>query len=350
MVESLGLYANPHAQHAAGQAALSLLENSRTQALTRLEAASGKLLFTSGATESNNLAIQGLAQNFHPMRSEIILFSHEHPALLAVAKKMTRYGATVTLLPPTRQGGLDYPALKRAVSAKTALIAVSHIHSELGTVADLSVIGAIAQNKGAWLHVDAAQTLGKLPISLNVWSKAGVNSVTFSAHKAYGPKGIGALYCFDEALPLKAIAFGGDQEAGLRPGTTPAYLAAAFAETVAFAQVFAKEPYLAEVSGALIQGLGAYGWKRYGEGVQVPHILFWDTGLSPEATSEAIAYLQASRGAACRGLKTLEERSILSAMQVPLAQQAQAIRISLGWGLEIGAISEALEYVRNRFY
>ncbi|QBG46670.1 cysteine desulfurase [Verrucomicrobia bacterium S94] len=223
-------WANPHALHRPGMRAEQLLEQARVQVLSLLGAENGfRCIFTSGATESNNMAIRGAANRFKSRGRHLITSAVEHPSVLTVFQSLESEGFEVTLLPVLDNGTVDPEELKAALRPDTTLISLMHVNNEVGAINDLPTLGKlIKENSNAVFHVDAAQSVGKLPVDL---SKLRVDMLTFSAHKFYGLKGSGALI-FPEKMVFKPLLYGGGQEFGLRSGTADPARAAALAKAL----------------------------------------------------------------------------------------------------------------------
>ncbi|UVK81012.1 aminotransferase class V-fold PLP-dependent enzyme [Pseudomonas sichuanensis] len=210
-------FGNPASSgHSFGQAAREVVEQARRQVAERVGAQPDDLVWTSGATESNNLALKGVAQSY-PQPGHLITSQLEHKAVLDTAAELERQGWAVTRLAPDAQGLIQPDAVQAALRADTRLVSLMAVNNELGTLTDFAAIGARVREHGALLHVDAAQAVGKVLIDL---ASQAVDLMSFSAHKVYGPKGIGALYVGPRARNgLRAQMHGGGHERGLRSGT-----------------------------------------------------------------------------------------------------------------------------------
>ena len=225
-------FANPASvQHVPGQEAAAAVETARAQIAHVLGAGTDEIVFTSGATEANNLAILGAARFYQRKGRHLITMSTEHKAVLDSFKQLEKEGFDVTYLPPLPSGLLDMKSLETALRSDTILVSVMHVNNEIGVIQDIAGIATLLENKGIIFHVDAAQSAGRLPIDLSILP---VHLMSFSAHKNYGPKGIGALYIRQKPrIRIEAISFGGGQERGLRAGTLPTHqivgMGAAFA-------------------------------------------------------------------------------------------------------------------------
>lgn len=214
-------FGNPASSgHAYGQAAREVVEQARRQVAERVGARADDIVWTSGATESNNLALKGIAQGMI-QPGHLITSQLEHKAVLDTVNELERQGWAITRLAPDASGLIQPYAVQAALRADTRLVSLMAVNNELGTVTDFAAIGERVRAHGALLHVDAAQAVGKLAIDLQAMA---VDLMSFSAHKVYGPKGIGALYVGPRARErMRAQIHGGGHEQGLRSGTLPTH-------------------------------------------------------------------------------------------------------------------------------
>jgi cysteine desulfurase len=223
------MYGNPHsADHAFGWNADAAVETARGQVAALIGADVDEIVFTSGATEANNLAVLGIARASPPARRRIVVSAIEHKCVLAAARAATEEGFEVITVPVGADGIVDPRAVAAVVDERVALVSVMAVNNEIGTVQPLSEIAALCAAVGAIFHTDAAQALNALPIDVTT---LGADLLSLSAHKAYGPKGMGALYVRRGMLVRpKPIIHGGGQEGGLRSGTLPTPLCVGFGE------------------------------------------------------------------------------------------------------------------------
>ena len=208
-------YGNASSLHSFGLEAKEALEAAREKVAGLLGASPEEIIFTSGGTESDNLALKGIAHRNQEKGKHIITTSVEHPAILETCRKLEKEGFEVTYLPVTSSGLIDLAALESAIRKDTILISVMHANNEVGTIQPLEEIGKIAKKSDIYLHTDAVQSVGKIPTDVN---DMGVDLLSLSAHKLYGPKGVGALY-IRKGTRLESIIQGGGHERGLRSGT-----------------------------------------------------------------------------------------------------------------------------------
>lgn len=221
---------NPHStEHAFGWAADEAIETARGQVAATVGADADEIIFTSGATEANNMAVLGIARAAPPGRNKIVVSAVEHKSVLAAARALSEDGFELTTVPVGNDGVVDFEQLSSAVDERTALVSVMAVNNEIGTVQPVVKIADLCRAVGAVFHTDAAQGLAFLPIDA---TEIGADLISLSAHKAYGPKGIGALYVRRDLTPRpRPIMFGGGQEGGLRPGTLPVPLCVGFGTT-----------------------------------------------------------------------------------------------------------------------
>ena len=212
-------YGNPSSSvHEAGRAAAVAVEEARERVAELIGARRGEVVFTSGATEGNNLALFGLARGSGEGRRRVVTTSVEHKAVLGPCRELERQGFDVVVLPVNGEGTVDLGAAEEAIDDDTLLVSVQAANNEVGTIQPVAQMARLARNRGALVHCDAAQAVGKIPVDVDDWD---VDLLSISAHKLYGPKGVGALYVRGGpyALPISPLVVGGGQEKGLRAGT-----------------------------------------------------------------------------------------------------------------------------------
>jgi cysteine desulfurase len=204
--------------HSFGWTAEEAVENARAQVAKLINASPKEIIFTSGATESDNLAIKGVAEMYREKGNHIITQVTEHKAVLDTCKRLEKNGYQVTYLPVQRDGQVSLDELRKAITPKTILISIMYANNEIGVVQPIAEIGKIAKEKGILFHVDGVQAVGKIPVDVQ---KDGIDLLAISAHKIYGPKGVGALYVRrkNPRVQLAAIIDGGGHERGMRSGT-----------------------------------------------------------------------------------------------------------------------------------
>ena len=323
-------FGNPSSGHWAGRPPKAALEKARAQVARLLGASPEEIVFTSGGSEANNLALKGSFFAQRDRGNHIITQLTEHPAILRPLAFLERLGAEVSYLPVDDAGRVDPTAVRRAITPRTILITIMHANNETGTLQAIEDIGAIAREHAIHFHTDAAQSVGKIP---TIVERLGVDLLSVAGHKLYAPKGIGALY-IRGGVTLEPLIHGADHERGQRAGTESALLAAALGT--------ACEVALAWVGKPSIQGLRDHFWDRlraaFGGRVvlnghprhRLPNTL--NVSFVGEVGAEVLARMPdiaASTGSACHaGQVTLSP--VLAAMGVPPDVGAGAIRFSLG--------------------
>ncbi len=222
-------FGNASSVHSFGREARAILEESREQIARFIGARSEEIFFTSGGTESNNYAIQGVPKAVVLTgKNQVITTAVEHHSVLHPIEQLGRAGFTATILPVDGSGLVDPDDVRKSITDKTCLISVMHANNEVGTIEPVETIGIIAKEHGIPFHSDAVQTLGKIPIHVD---ELNVDLLSFSAHKLYGPKGMGALY-IRRGTRIESLIHGGGQESNRRAGTENVPLAAGFAKAV----------------------------------------------------------------------------------------------------------------------
>ena len=321
-------YGNPSSLHSLGAEAFRELETSRRAVARLIGARPEELTFTSGGTEANNLAVLGAAASRRREGRRVVTTAMEHASVAAACDELERQGFEVIRLAPGRGGLVDADQVERACDSGTVLVSVMLVNNETGALFPLKEIAAAVRRKAprALIHCDAVQAAGKLEIRAE---RLGVDLMTVSGHKLHAPKGIGGLY-IRKGVRVLPRAFGGEQERGLRPGTEPAPLIAAFgAAAEALPPPAKQEERYRELRRQLLEGLRALGDVRIHEPASgVPYIL--NVSL-PGYRSETLLHFLAERGvyvssgSACsRGKKS----PVLTALGLPPEELDSALRIS----------------------
>lgn len=221
-------FGNASSFHQMGQVARHAVESAREALADNLNVEPGDLFFTSGGTESDNLALKGSMASLKGKKNHLVVSTIEHQAVLFSARHLEENGCRVTYVGVDSSGLLDMNALANAVTEETALVSVMHVNNEVGTIQPIKEISRIAHDKGAWFHTDAVQSFGKLPIEIE---NSRIDLLSVSGHKICGPKGIGALFV-RKGLKIKSILHGGHQEKNIRPGTENVAAIAGFGKAV----------------------------------------------------------------------------------------------------------------------
>jgi len=327
-------YGNPSSPHWAGAPARVHVERARAEVAELLGCEPAEVVFTSGGSEANNLALKGVFYaRAHEIESpHVITTAVEHPAIVAPCEFLVRQGARLTVLPVDGSGRIDPDDLRRAITPDTVLVSVMHANNEVGTVMPVEECVAIAREHGVAVHTDAAQSVGKVSTRVD---DLGVDLLSIAGHKLYAPKGIGALY-IRAGTTLEPLVHGAGHEQGRRAGTESAMLAAALGEACRLARDRSQM--------ASIRGLRDRFWsalhQRFGDRValnghpeqRLPNTL--NVSFVGRDGAEVLARLEgvaASTGSACHSGR-VELSPVLAAMRVPERVGMGAVRFSLGRG------------------
>jgi len=328
------LFGNASSVHHFGQQAKAAVDNARSALATLVGADPSEVVFTSGGTESDNFAIRGAAEALEPTkRRHLIASAIEHEAVLNTLKALTRHGWRATLLPLDPSGIVSPDRLREAITDDTALVSVMHANNEIGTVQPVAELAAIAHERGALMHTDAVQSVGKIPVDVRA---LGVDLLSLSAHKFNGPKGAGALW-IKRGTRLSPYQTGGKHERNRRAGTenVPALAGLGVAATLAAARMTREAGRVGALRDRLEEGVlcSVPGTVVNGErSRRVPNT----TNISferVEAESLLIALdlegIAVSTGSACSS-GTLEPSHVLKAMGLPVHRTQNSLRFSLG--------------------
>ncbi|MBH1960994.1 MAG: IscS subfamily cysteine desulfurase [Rhodocyclales bacterium] len=327
-------FGNPASRsHAYGWDAERAVEDARQEVAALIGADSKDIVWTSGATESNNLAIKGAAQFLKAKGKHLITLTTEHKAVLDTMRELERDGFEVTYLDVEANGLLDLEKFKAALRADTILASVMFVNNEIGVVQDIAALGEICRAKGVLLHVDAAQATGKVAIDL---AKLKVDLMSLSAHKTYGPKGIGALYVRRKPrVRLEAQIHGGGHERGMRSGTLATHQIVGMGEAyrIARAEMGAENERIRMLRDRLLTGLsnGIDAVHINGDLEQrVPHNLNISFNfVEGESLMMAIKDIAVSSGSACTSA-SLEPSYVLRALGLPDELAHSSIRFTIG--------------------
>jgi len=327
-----GHYGNPSSAHALGRAAHEGIEDARVEVANLLSCDREEIVFTSGGTESNNLAIKGVLLSGQVGAGHLVISSIEHPAVNQPAKFLERLGFDVSIVPCDENGVVQPSAVEKALRKNTRLVSVMHANNEIGTVQPIRQIAEICHDRGILVHTDAAQTVGKIPCFVD---QLDVDLMTIAGHKFYGPKGVGALY-IREGVGLEPILHGASQENGTRAGTenTPlivglgqaAYLAAHNLDDACDALSRLRDRLSDQLTQSipdlLINGAKS---KRLPNTLSVSF-----PGVGGREILRRIPEVCASTGSACHS-SGLVESATLESMGRTHDQIAGTVRLSLGW-------------------
>lgn len=327
------LQANPSSAHAPGRRAVARVGQARAEVASLVHAPPESIVFTSGATESVNLAVLGAARAAGAARRHVVTSRIEHRAGVDACRQLEREGFKVSWLPPSREGLIAPAQVAEALRPDTALVSLMHANNETGALTDIGAIAEICNARGISLHVDAAQSAGKLPIDV---AASGVALLSFCAHKLGGPKGVGALYVRRRPRPvLQPLAFGGGQEGGLRPGTLALHQLAGFGTACRLAAAdlgdeAARVRALRERLWRALQDAAPL-WRNGAAEPSLPGILnVGFAGIEGESLLlELDGAVAASSGSACASA-TAEPSYVLRALGRSDAAIQASLRLSLG--------------------
>jgi cysteine desulfurase len=346
------------ATHAYGWRAEAAVEDARERLATAIGARDpSEIVFTSGTTESDNLAIQGVLRASRSRRDHVVTTSIEHPAVLDTCRALEREGFSASEIPVDGQGVVDPDEIARAITPRTALVSVMAANSEIGTLQPLEAIATLCREREVPLHSDAAQAVGKVPMSAPA---GGVDLLAFCAHKLYGPKGVGALYVRSgrPRLRLQPLLHGGGHERGLRSGTVPVALVVGFARAVELCL-----EGLADEAGR-IGGLRDRLFERLHKGLEdvtrnghptrrLPGNLNVSFGgIEADALLASLPDVALSSGSACASARA-EPSHVLAAIGLPQRRARASLRVGIGRGnteAEIDRVADRLveEVLRAR--
>ncbi len=323
------IFGNASSQHDVGIKAKEALERSRKILAKSIKANTGEIIFTSGGTEANNLALKGLFFSNYPQKNHIITTKIEHDSILNVCKWLETQGAKITYLDVDKEGFVDVEDIRKAITDKTFLVSVIHGNNEIGTIQNIESIGKLCREKKILFHTDACQSFTK--VSINV-EKQNLDLVTLNAHKIYGPKGVGALYVKD-GLKITSIAHGGGHEKKLRSGTENIPGIVGFAKSVEISNEKDVKRMIV-LRDKLIEGLlkienvklnGPAGDKRLCNNVNVSFNNIEGEAIGGYLENEGI---YTSTGSACMS-NTLQTSHVLKALGLGPLQSNSSLRISI---------------------
>jgi cysteine desulfurase len=353
-------FGNASSIHTVGQRARAAVETAREQVAALLNARPQEIVFTSGGTESDNHAIFGIVRNAPSATKHVITTNFEHEAVLnacqaieaatatGAKENISREGISVTYLPVDRNGLVDPEAVREAIRPHTCLITVMHANNELGTVQPLEEIGRIAAQNDIYFHTDAVQSVGKLAVDVN---KLGVDLLSLSAHKFYGPKGVGALY-IRGGTRLQQLLYGGHHQRGFRPGTenVPGIVGLGKAAELARNSLAQDAARISALRDKLEQGLISRVPHARINAVAAPRTPNTSNITFPGIEGEALIIaldmkgIACSTGAACSS-GAVEPSHVLTAIGLPADEARASIRFSLGRHTTAAEIDYALEAV-----
>ena len=346
-------FGNPSSMHSFGKTAAQIIAGARAEVALGLGCSPEEIIFTSGATESDNLALLGTMRQRQPGKAHFITTSIEHHAILHTARQLQSEGYEITILPVDQRGLLNPADVRNAIRPDTMLISVMLVNNEVGSIQPVQEIGEIARENGVLFHTDAVQAVGLLDVNVQTQN---IDLLSLSSHKIYGPKGVGALFV-RKGVRLAPLGFGGSQENSMRPGTenVPGIAGLGAAMHLTNQHKTGERERLARLRSKLISGLHERipALIVNGPSNADAHVL----SLSfPNADGEMMlirlngAGIAVSMGSACTS-KDIEPSHVLTAMHMPLNQIDGTLRISFGYPTteaEIDVLLEILPDVWHR--
>lgn len=347
-------FGNPHSRtHSLGWRAEELVEIARRQVAALIGGDDKEIVFTSGATESNNIAIKGVARFCGTEKNHIITIATEHKCVINSCRDLESEGFTTTFLPVEKNGLVNLEKLEEAITDKTCLVSIMGLNNEIGVIQPLEEIGKICRKKSVFFHTDCAQAFGKIPLDVE---KMNIDLMSISAHKIYGPKGIGALYIRRKPrVRLKSLFSGGGQERGIRSGTlaTPIVAGLGLASEIAKNEMQKDHDHVSKLSKKLYDGImkathiylngtSLESGKRYPGNLNLSF-----AGIEGESMIMAIKDLAVSSGSACTS-SSLEPSYVLHALGVDDALAHTSIRFGVGRFTTEEEINFAIDLVSSK--
>jgi cysteine desulfurase len=338
-------FGNPSSTHWAGSEARNAIDRARDQVAGLLGAGAHEIVFTSGGSEANNLALKGIFFAQRGRASHVVTTRIEHPAILAPCAFLESQGARVTYLDVDRHGLVDPDDLRRAIGSSTTLVSIMHANNEVGTIQPIAECAAIAREHGVPFHTDAAQSVGKIPTRVD---ELGVDMLSIAGHKLYAPKGVGALYV-RRGVELEPLIHGAEHESGRRAGTESAVLVAALGTAAELASDLSAMPGVRALRDRLWAGLEqAFGDRIVMHGHpehRLPNTLNVSfVGRIGAEVLRAMPGVAASTGSACHADR-VELSPVLKAMGVGAEVGAGSVRFSLGRSTTDSEIDRLIEWL-----
>jgi len=342
-------YANPSSLHGAGIAAAKLIERARDQVSQLMDTKQGKWIFTSGGTESNNLALKGIARQFNKRGKHIITTSIEHASVYETLQQLKEEGFQITELPVDKGGHVTPEQVRAAITDDTILVSVMHVNNEIGSIQPIAEIGQVLkQYPKVFFHVDAVQSMGKLPLDIEGW---GIDLLSGSAHKLRGPRGVGYFY-IRNGIGLQPLQHGGSQEHQIRPGTenVAAIVASAKALRMAIESLQDRHDKVSKLSHYLRDQLTLLPELTLnGAGVLSPYIVHFSyPGMKPEVVIHMLEQegIYASTRSACSSKDDKPSR-VLLAIGATHQEASGGIRISFGEEHTMESVDQFIQAIRK---
>ena len=345
-----GIFGNPASRsHLLGWQAEEAVEDARNEVADLLGGDSREIVWTSGATESNNLAIKGVAEQFSPDDCHIVVAATEHKAVLDPARYLEKKGYGLTVVLPDANGVISAESVAEALQPTTRLVSIMAANNETGVLNPVAGIGQVCADHNAWFHVDAAQAVGKIPVNVDDWQ---ATLVSVSAHKFYGPKGVGALYVRRRSgLKLLPQIHGGGHERGMRSGTlaTHQLVGIGTAASLVAEHLADESQCIATLRDQLWQGIADLG-DIHINGGQAPrtpgHLNVQFGGIDGESLMMALRDIAVSTGSACTSA-SVEPSYVLKAMGLSDQAAHGSLRFSLGRFTTREEVDQAIHRIRD---
>ena len=337
---------NGHAvEHGPGRVAARALEDARERVANLLRCHPSEVTFTSGATEASNIVLRGLTD----AGDELAISAIEHASVMATADALRAEGRSVSRIRVSEDGILDLDALEEALTARSRLVSIMAVNNEIGTVQPLEEVAGLCLERGAPLHSDLTQAVGRIPVPLDRWP---VTYASMSAHKIYGPQGVGALFIRNGTLVPRPLTTGGAQESGLRPGTLPVAACVGFGVACDLAATQRQRDFAhaMRLTQMMLEGLSDLdGWQVNGSlEDRVPHNLsIAFDGLDAEILLQSLPDLALATGSACSG-GALKESETLKAVGLPRGLAEGTVRIGFGRTTTVDDVRTAAALIREQ--
>lgn len=336
--------------HEFGWQASQLVETAREQIASLINADPREIIFTSGATEADNLAIKGIAYFYKNRGNHIITMRTEHKAVLDTCAFLEANGFSITYLSPQSDGRLDFAELATAITDNTILISIMHVNNETGVIQDLEQIAALAKQHNIFFHTDAAQSIGKLTIDVQTLP---VDLISMSAHKIYGPKGIGVLYVRRKPkVRLQSLIHGGGHEQGLRSGTLATHQIVGLGSALAIAQenFWDEQHKIKKLRDYLVQELQKIPDTQFNGNQEhclanILSVTF--AGIDAEALMVSCPNLAFSAGSACTSAAIVPSH-VLQCMGLSNAAANSTVRLSIGRFTTLAELETAVKIIREQ--
>ena len=346
-----GVFGNPASRHFYGKQANEAIEYARMQVAHLLQVQPSEIIWTSGATESNNLALKGAARLYQRKGKHIITVKTEHKSVLDTCQHLAKEGYSITTLSPRPDGQLDVNQLEQALRSDTILVSVMHVNNETGVIQNIDAIAQLTAARGILLHVDAAQSVGKVFLNANTTP---IDLISISAHKAYGPKGIGALYLRKKPrVRVEPLIHGGGHEFGMRSGTLATHQIVGMGEAfqIAHNEMKQDEINMIQLRDRFLKGLQTIKNFKLNSDLArtVPNILnVRFENMFADAILEKLPNIATSTASACQG-KGTEGSYVLRAMGLTEGQAKSSIRFSFGRFTTLEEIDLAIKSINSIF-